>query len=244
MVPCMSVADQHRRRQKNEVSSVSTEAVQDYAKAIYALEQQGSEWVSTTSLSERLAVSPASVTAMIQKMAGLKFVSYKPYSGVQLTKTGKKLALEMVRHHRLLEQFLSEALDMPWDQVHREAEILEHVISEDMEARIDEKLGHPKVDPHGDPIPSLDGSVDEPETVRLDEVEVGRSGVLVRVSDSNPEILRYLEERKIKPGLEFRLSNREPFGGPLTLSFGEEKQTISPELACAIRVKIDLDNDD
>ncbi len=236
----MSVADQHRRRQKSEVGSVSTEAVQDYAKAIYALEQQGSKWVTTTSLSERLAVTPASVTAMIQKMAGLKFVSYKPYSGVQLTGTGKKLALEMVRHHRLLEQFLSDALGMPWDQVHKEAEILEHVLSEDLEARIDEKLGHPKVDPHGDPIPSLDGNVEEPETIRLDEVEVGQRGVLVRVSDSNPEILRYLEERKIKPGLEFLLDRREPFGGPLTLIFGVEKHMIGPDLARIIRVTIVL----
>ncbi len=237
----MSVADQHSRRQKSEIGAVSTEAVQDYAKAIYALEQQGSEWVNTTSLSERLAVTPASVTAMIQKMAGLKLVSYKPYSGVRLTKTGKKLALEIVRHHRLLEQFLSDELGMPWDQVHKEAEILEHVLSEDLEARIDEKLGHPKVDPHGDPIPSLDGSVEEPETVRLDELEVGQRGVLIRVSDSNPEILRYLEERKIKPGLEIHLDHKEPFGGPLTLSFGKEKQMIGPDLARTIRVKTILD---
>ncbi len=234
----MSSADQYHRRPKSGADSVLTEAVQDYAKAIYSLEQRESGWVKTTVLSVRLSVTPASVTAMVQKMASLKLVTYKPYSGVRLTKAGRKLALEVVRHHRLLEQFLSDILDMPWDQVHKEAEVLEHVLSEELEARIDEKLGHPKVDPHGDPIPSLDGSVEEPETIGLDEVEIGQRGVLIRVSDSNPEVLRYLAKRKMVPGLKFVLNHREPFGGPLKLHFGEAVHLIGPDLARVIRVSI------
>lgn len=235
----MSAAGRQKGKQPVEAGTFSTAAVEDYAKAIYSLEQPGPNRVSTNSISEKLTVAPASVTAMVQKMAAMKLVTYKPYSGVRLTDAGRKLALEVIRHHRLLEQFLSDALDVPWDQVHKEAEILEHVLSEDLEARIDEKLGFPTVDPHGDPIPSHEGSVEEQETVRLDEVEPGQSGVIVRVSDSNPEILRYLAEREIRPGLDFILGHREPFGGPLTVQIGGTEHMIGPELANTIRVKLE-----
>src|SRR3954465_10444974 len=160
-----------------EVSS----AVQDYAKAIYSLEQRcESGAVSTNALAERLGVSAASAASMVKKLDGLGLVEHVPYRGVALTERGAKVALEVLRHHRLLERYLAEELGVPWDRVHDEAEVLEHVLSEELEELIAAKLGHPTRDPHGDPIPTLDGRIEESPTEALHDLEPGSSGVFVR----------------------------------------------------------------
>lgn len=219
-----------------------SQAVEDYAKAIFALEGRSSEPVSTNALAARLAITPGSVSAMLRKLDELGLITHVPYRGVRLTERGRLLALEMVRHHRLLELFLAEALEMPWDRVHAEAEVLEHVLSEDLEALIDAKLGNPTLDPHGDPIPSADLRLDERATRSLESLEPGDRGTFVRVSDSDPEMLRYLAECGIAPGDRFFVRSRQPFGGPLFLCFGEREQTIGGALAQAMRVVVESQN--
>src|SRR4051794_24514527 len=172
----------------------TTSAVEDYAKAIYALQRRYGA-VSTTALAERLGVTPASVSAVLKKLDGLGLARHEPYHGVVLSAAGRRLALEGLRHPRLLELYLSQSLGLPWDRVHAEAEVLEHVISEELEALIADKLGHPTHDPHGDPIPDEALHIDEGETVALGTLERGARGVFVRVSDSDPEMLRYLQDR-------------------------------------------------
>jgi DtxR family Mn-dependent transcriptional regulator len=214
-------------------------AVEDYAKAIFALEGRSAAPVSTTALAARLGITPGSVSAMLRKLAELGLTTHEPYRGVRLTPDGRRLALEVVRHHRLIELFLAEALEMPWDQVHAEAEVLEHVLSEDLEALIAEKLGHPTLDPHGDPIPSVELELDERPTSSLESLEPGDRGEFVRVSDSDPAMLRYLAQCGIAPGDRFVVEARQPFGGPLFLRFGAREQTIGGELAQAMRVVLD-----
>jgi DtxR family transcriptional regulator, Mn-dependent transcriptional regulator len=176
-------------------------SVEDYAKAIYALEDRYGV-ASTNALAERLGVSAPAVSAMVKKLDGLGYVSHLRYRGVRLTASGRRVALEVLRHHRLLETYLVEELGVPWDRVHAEAEVLEHHLSEGLEARIAAKLGEPTHDPHGDPIPALDGSVDEPDTVRLDSLQNGERARFVRVSDSDPALLRELARLGIAPGDE------------------------------------------
>src|SRR5215207_7990533 len=167
------------------------EAAENYTKAIYALQRRGGT-VTTNAVAERLGVTAASASGMLKK----------------------RDALEMLRHHRLLELYLAERLDMPWDRVHDEAEVLEHVISEELEALIAAKLGHPTHDPHGDPIPTPDLTIQERPTVALGSLEAGDRGVFVRVSDADPEMLRYLRERGITLGDGFEVVDKQPFAGP------------------------------
>src|SRR4029077_17304113 len=170
-------------------------------------------------------------------------IEHHPYRGVRLTPEGRKVALEVIRHHRLLELFLAEALEMPWDRVHDEAEVLEHVISEDLERLIAAKLGDPTFDPHGDPIPSAALELHEPETLPLERLAEGDGGVFVRVSDADPEMLRYLSERGISPGDRLHVRERQPFGAPLLVSFagGQSEHAIGGRLARAMRVQLDPD---
>jgi DtxR family Mn-dependent transcriptional regulator len=214
-------------------------AVEDYAKAIYTLETRDDEPVSTNALADRLHVTPGSVSAMLRKLAELELVTHQPYHGVRLTPAGRRVALEVIRHHRLLESFLAEVLDMPWDRVHQEAEVLEHVLSTELEEVIAAKLGNPTHDPHGDPIPSADFSIDEAPTVSLAELPADTRGVFVRVSDSDPEMLRYLGERGVTPGACFEVVDRQPFGGPLFVRFGADVHPLGGELAQAMRVEVD-----
>src|SRR5581483_4368923 len=172
-------------------------AVEDYAKAIYALEQRTDGAVSTNALADRLGVTPASASGMVRKLGELGYVTHAPYKGVELTETGRRIALEVLRHHRLLELYLAESLGVPWDRVHDEAEVLEHHISEELEELIAAKLGHPTRDPHGDPIPTRELTIDEVQTHPLDALPVGASGRFVRISDADPEMLRYLADRGI-----------------------------------------------
>ncbi len=213
------------------------QAVEDYAKAVYAIESRGDGPVSTNALAERLGVTAGSASAMIKKLHALGLVTHVPYRGVELTGAGEKLALEVLRHHRLLELFLVEELGLPWDRVHAEAEVLEHVLSEELEALIAAKLGDPTVDPHGDPIPTPDGRVAEAPTTALDALPVGAAGVFVRVSDSDPAMLRYLDSRGIRPGDAFEVVDRQPFGGPLFVRFGGETHPLGGELAAAMRTQ-------
>jgi DtxR family Mn-dependent transcriptional regulator len=214
-------------------------AVEDYTKAIFSLESRGDEPVSTTALAERLGITTGSVSAMLKKLDELGLTTHVPYRGVRLTADGRRLALEVIRHHRLLESFLADALGMPWDRVHDEAEVLEHVLSEDLEELIAAKLGYPTVDPHGDPIPNADLELDERSTHSMESLQVGEEGVFVRVSDSDPEMLRYLAGCGISPGDRFAVRERQPFGGPLFVLFGEREHAIGGQLAGAMRVEVD-----
>jgi DtxR family Mn-dependent transcriptional regulator len=216
-----------------------TPAVEDYAKAIFALESRGDEPVSTNALAERLGITPGSVSAMLKRLDELGLITHLPYRGVRLTPDGRRIALEVIRHHRLLESYLADALGMSWDRVHDEAEVLEHVLSEDLEALIAAKLGHPTHDPHGDPIPTAELELEERLTERMESLQPGDEGRFVRVSDSDPEMLRYLADRGISPGDRFVVRDRQPFGGPLFVAFGEREHAIGGRLAGAMRVEVE-----
>jgi DtxR family transcriptional regulator, Mn-dependent transcriptional regulator len=219
--------------------SLRSPAVEDYSKAIYTLETRADEPVSTNALAERLQLTSGSVSGMLKKLDDLGLISHVPYRGVRLTPEGRKVALEVIRHHRLLELYLAEALQMPWDRVHDEAEVLEHVISEELEGLIAAKLGHPTIDPHGDPIPSADLELDEPPTRNLESLVPGEEGTFVRVSDANPEMLRYLAQRGILPGGRLRVLERQPFGGPLCVSVEGREHTLGGALTRAMWVSVE-----
>ncbi len=215
-----------------------SEAIEDYAKAIYALARRGDRAVTTTALAERLGVTAGSVSAMVKKLDERGLAKHEPYRGVQLTAEGERVALEVMRHHRLLELYLAEHLGVPWDRVHEEAEALEHVLSEDLEARIAAKLGDPTHDPHGDPIPDANLVIDEGHTCALSDMPLGARGRFVRVSDADPDMLRYLDGRGISLGDELELVDRQPFDGPLTVRFGDKTHVLGGRLARAMRVDV------
>ena len=214
-------------------------AVQDYAKAIYALEQRDDGAVTTNALADRLGVTAASASGMVKRLCELGLVTHRPYHGVSLTDAGRRVALEVIRHHRLLELYLSESLGVPWDRVHAEAEVLEHHLSEELEELIAAKLGNPTRDPHGDPIPTRDLTIDEGQTESLDALVPGMAGTFSRVSDSDPEMLRYLGERGIAPGDAFEVVEKQPFDGPLFVRFGDNVHVLGGALARAMRVELD-----
>jgi DtxR family Mn-dependent transcriptional regulator len=218
---------------------VRSPAVQDYAKAIYALEQREGGAVSTTALADRLGVTPASASGMVKRMHELGLVEHAPYRGVALTEAGRRVALEVIRHHRLLELYLAKSLGVPWDRVHAEAEVLEHHLSEELEELIAAKLGNPTRDPHGDPIPTRDLTLEEPKTERLSDLMPGTSGTFTRVSDSDPEMLRYLGERGIAPGDAFEVIEKQPFDGPLFVRFADDVHVLGGSLARAMRVEVE-----
>jgi DtxR family Mn-dependent transcriptional regulator len=215
-----------------------TPAIEDYLKAIYQLDQEEPEAGSVTGqrIAERLGVASPSVTNMIKRLSELGLVEHERYRGVELSNTGERIALEVVRHHRLLERYLVEALGYGWDEVHDEAERLEHHISEALEARMAAALGNPTVDPHGDPIPHLDGSVAGADTRKLVDLAPGDVAVVRRVSDQDPERLRYLEQLGLRPGANVRLLEVLPFDGPLRLEIAGTEQVIGRPLGAVIQV--------
>lgn len=215
------------------------EGAENYAKAIYLLQSRAEGAVGTGAVAERLGVSAASASAMLRRLAEDGLVEHAPYHGVRLTPRGERVALAVIRHHRLLELFLAEILEVPWDRVHQEAEVLEHHISADLADRISSVLGDPTHDPHGDPIPSRELDLADDETIRLDQLEVGDRAVFSRVSDSDPEMLRYLASRGISPGDRFEVVSRQPFDGPLECRFGDTLHSIGGGLARAVRVAPD-----
>ena len=217
----------------------TSSAVQDYLKGIYLLTEGGeAEAVTTTSLAKQLGVSAASATNMLKKLDGAGLVEHAPYRGVHLTESGLRVALEVLRHHRLLETYLVEALGVPWDQVHDEAEVLEHVLSEELEERISARLGHPLTDPHGHPIPSKDLSEPPAPTRRLWDAAIGERVRVDRVSDSSAEALRYLASLGIAPGSKIEVKGRGPLEGPLFVGVNNDsdEHAFSRELAEAVWV--------
>ena len=218
--------------------TVFSPAVEDYAKAIYQLGERARGAVSTNALADRLDVTPASASGMVRKLDELGLVRHVPYKGVQLTRAGARVALEVLRHHRLLETYLAENLGVPWDRVHDEAEVLEHVLSEELEQLIAAKLGNPTHDPHGDPIPDAGLHIDESSTRSLADLEPGDRGRFVRVSDADPAMLRYLSERGVALGDTLEVLDRQPFGGPHTVRFGDTLQVFGGALAAAMRVDL------
>jgi DtxR family Mn-dependent transcriptional regulator len=220
--------------------TVVSSAIEDYAKAIYALERRGGTAVSTNAIAERLGVTAASASGMVKRLGELGLVQHQPYRGVSLTDDGRRVALEVMRHHRLLELYLVKTLGVPWDRVHAEAEVLEHVLSEELEELIATKLGDPTVDPHGDPIPTRELTIDELPTQSLQALEPGARGTFTRISDSDPDMLRFLAERGIAPGAQFEVIDKQPFDGPLFVRFGDQVQVLGGALARAMRVELEL----
>jgi len=224
--------------QENQVIDAPSAAEQDYLKQIY-LQQEESGRATTHELAERLGVKPPSVTAMLKRLAGHPggpLVEHTPYHGVILTEQGLAVALEMLRHHRLIELFLAELLDVPWDRVHAEAERLEHVLSEELEDRIAAKLGQPTRDPHGDPIPSREGTVEHVAGVPLDSLPAGKSAVVTRVSDGDPALLQYLQSLGLVPGAPVAVMAVAPFGNVRTLRIGERIEAVGGTVAARVLV--------
>lgn len=212
-----------------------TSAMEDYLKVIYRLAEDGRR-ATTQAIAERLNVAAPSVTGMVKRLADLKLVHHEKHRAVELTPAGRKAALEIVRHHRLLELYLAEALGYSWDEVHAEAERLEHTISEDFEARIDAALGFPTTDPHGDPIPSASGEIAAISDDRLTGLAVGEPAVISRVSDGDPDKLRYLGGIGFFPDAAICVVERLPFDGPLRVRIGDEEHFVGRELAESIHV--------
>jgi DtxR family Mn-dependent transcriptional regulator len=212
-----------------------TDASQDYLKEIYKLRMEGRR-ATTSAIAERLGVRPPSVTAMLKRLTTLGLAKHAPYHGVELTPAGERVALEMIRHHRLLEQYLAQALGLSLDEVHSEADRLEHALSEELEARIDHSLGYPTHDPHGDPIPNAKLRMARGSLRTLASLEPGDEATIRRVPDGDDELLRYLAKLALVPGKKVKLRRAEPFGGPLTVRVGKSEHAISRELAAGIGV--------
>lgn len=213
-----------------------THAMEDYLKIIFKLEEEGSS-VTTQSIAERLQVQSPSVTNMVKRLAELKLVEHRPYKGVVLTMLGRKASLEVIRHHRLLELYLAEALGYSWDEVHDEADRLEHSISEEFEARIDRALGFPSVDPHGEPIPTAEGEIAEAAGLRLTELPEGSEAVVELVSDTDPEKLRYLGDLGLYPAADLTVVEYLPFDGPVKIRVCETEHVLGRQLAETIMVR-------
>lgn len=197
-------------------SNALTGPVEDYLKAIYDLELVGAP-ASTNDIADRLAISPASVSGMVRRLADQGLITHEPYRGVRLTEDGRRAALRTLRRHRILECYLTEVLGYPWDRVHAEAERLEHAASEELVERMASALGNPMLDPHGAPIPTRDGRVEEATLRTLAAAEPGEQVRVRRVHDKDPERLRYLAELGIRPGSVVRILDKAPFDGPITL---------------------------
>ncbi len=215
---------------------MTSEAVEDYLQAIYEIEAEH-QHVSTKALAERMRVKPASATAMLKRLSEMDWVIYEPYQGAVLSPEGKKRALEIIRHHQLIERFLMEVLDVPWDHVHEEAHRIEHVLSEYLEARIDAVLNHPTTCPHGEPIPTPEGIVASVSWVRLSDLDVGQSATVSRVGEEDPALLRYLDEMNVRPDTVITVIAAAPFDGPLTLRVGDAEHIVGRQVAEAVFVK-------
>lgn len=220
-----------------------SDVMEDYLKAIYVLQTEEGPPVSTSAIAEYLDKTPPTVTSMVEKLADRGLVDREKYKGVELTEEGRTVALEVIRHHRLLEAFLTEQLDFDWSEVHDEADVLEHHISEELERRIAEALGNPRVDPHGDPIPTENLDPIEESGARLSEAAVGDTLVVARVPHRNPEELAYLTRAGITPGTTVEVVDVAPFGmitvkvldGDDAETVGTE-QSLPEEIASGIRV--------
>lgn len=212
-------------------------AVEDYLKAVYSLGARRGGAVSTNDLADRLGLSTGSVSAMLKRLDEDGLVSHERYRGVELTEEGRQVALRVLRRHRLIELFLAQSLDMPWEDLHDEAEILEHAMSDELIDLIAQKLGDPQFDPHGDPIPTRDLTIEYRDTERVSDLSPGVRARFTRVSDSHPEMLRYLTSQGIAIGDELELVEHQPFDGPSTVRIDGREHTLGLKLARAMRVE-------
>ncbi|HEX3049635.1 MAG TPA: metal-dependent transcriptional regulator [Aggregatilineaceae bacterium] len=207
-----------------------SEAIEDFLKAVYLLQQEHAR-VQTSMLAEALSITPPSTTEMAKKLARANLITHELYKGVRLTPTGERVAIEIVRNHRLIELFLVQALGFGWDEVHREAERLEHVISEQLAERIAQYLGNPHFDPHGDPIPSPEGDVEERALTPLSALALHTPGIVARLRDQAPDMLRYLGEKGLVVGAHVEVIAIDPFEGPLTVQVDGQAQVIGSNVA-------------
>ena len=215
-----------------------THAMEDYLKAIYLLQNGGKEKVSTSAIAEQMNVSAASVSGMIRKLASMGLLNHASYQGVELTEGGEKIAREIIRHHRLLELYLVEIMGFTWDQVHDEAEKLEHVISEEFEDKMAEALGNPTTDPHGHVIPAKNGDFEEAPYKLLSEVDSGSFVTIGQVNDGDSEMLRYFADLGLVPGTRIEVLAKEPFNGPLRLRIDQTEHYVGREVARNVFVEI------
>jgi DtxR family Mn-dependent transcriptional regulator len=214
-----------------------TPAMEDYLKTIFSLDESG-ERVTTQAIADQLNVAAPSVTGMVKRLSDLKLVDHTPYRGVTLTAAGRKIALEVVRHHRLLELYLADALGYSWDEVHDEADRLEHTISEEFEARIDQALGYPTHDPHGDPIPTTGGDLPIADHRRLSDLSAGQQATVVRVFHDDSERLRYLGKLGLYPNSTLRVIEKLPFNGPLRIRVDDDEHIIGLDLAADVYIEL------
>ncbi|GAA1971504.1 metal-dependent transcriptional regulator [Amycolatopsis minnesotensis] len=225
----------------SDSSQRRSSSIEDYIRAIYGLVERG-EAVTNTTLATRLEVSPSSASGMVTKLAQQGLVEHVPYRGIELTADGMLLARGVLRRHRLIETYLVRELAYTWDEVHAEADALEHAVSDRLVERIAAKLGNPVRDPHGDPIPAEDGSIEDVPTCILDELPPGSVGEIVRVWDTDPDLLRYLTEHAIGLGKRIEVVERQPFGGPMVVKVGsppdDATHALGKEIAQALSVAV------
>ena len=207
-----------------------TRSVEDYLKSVFHLTSQGG-FATTSDIAEMLEVAPPSVSGMMKRLSETGLIEHVPYRGVQLTPQGRRAALQMIRRHRILESYLTSKLGYDWGDVHVEAERLEHAVSEKLIERMADALGEPRYDPHGAPIPTAAGEIEETELVALANVRVGATVVLRQVGDEQPDRLRYLAEQGLTPGTRLAVMERQPFNGPTTVRLGIETRVVGQELA-------------
>jgi len=215
--------------------AILSASVEDYLKAIYELSRETGSAV-TTEVASRLAVATASVSAMVRRLTGQGLVSHERYGALRLTKKGRTVALQTVRRHRVIEAYLVTALGYGWDEVHQEAERLEHAASPELINRMAAAIGEPAVDPHGAPIPTAHGTLEEPRHRKLLDLAPGERARIVQVEDEDPELLRYLASMRFVPGASIRCVKKEPYEGPLTIRVGSKNQIIGPALAARVFV--------
>jgi len=215
-----------------------TRSVEDYLKAIYRLSPQGRP-AATSEIAQRLELSPASVSGMVKRLSEQGLLEHVPYKGVQLTPEGRRAALRMLRRHRLIEAYLVAFLGYTWDTVHAEAERLEHAVSDTLVDRMAAVLGHPAVDPHGDPIPTSEGDILELATTPLSEVPTGATAEICQVEEGQPDRLRYIASIGLRPGVPVTVVDRQPFQGPITIAVDGDTHVIGHELAQVVRCAAD-----
>lgn len=225
-----------KRKRAPRPAAPLTRQAEDYLKAIYDLERSGAP-AATNDLARHLGIAPASVSGMLRRLAPLKLVTVERYHGCRLTPRGRHVALQLLRRHRVIESYLVTKLQFGWDDVHAEAERLEHAASDELVERMAAALGHPTRDPHGAPIPTARGRVDERRLDSIADLPPGRTARVVHMSDRDPAFLRYLAERGIRPGAAVRVASREPFDGPVTLTVGKTRQIVGPSIASRVYVE-------
>lgn len=214
-----------------------TGQAEDYLKAIYELERHGSA-AGTNDIAARLGIAAASVSGMVQRLARLGLVRAERYRGARLTDAGRTVALQLIRRHRIIECYLVERLGFGWDDVHDEAERLEHAASDELIAKMAEAIGNPTEDPHGAPIPTAAGEVDETRLPSIADLADGATATVVRVSDRDPAFLRYLDELGIRPGAAVQVVGRAPFGGPITLQVGSAVHAVGTSAAAQVYIRL------